>query len=130
MRANEWLEAYGVAFDWRATGYQLDASGWEHHAYVLTLSTADATVEIPWRQGLAIDAAPTAGDALPAIASEARYGELDWQDYCSEFGYDELEAPVSDLRTHEALRALRASLYAFCASEAMWEDFLTIEEGE
>ena len=128
-----WLDRHGVTFDWSANGYQTE-DGWEHRAYTITLTGqgspvnwSPAQVELPWRQGLAVDDEPTPDRVLWAVASDVQYGEFDWSDFAREFGYDEDEAPLSQYRTWEACRAIHSRMYDFCTTQAMWEDFQNIQ---
>lgn len=129
MKARKWLNKYAVTFDWSATGYQLDADGWEHHAYIITLSRNGAdTVTLEFRQGLAIDNPPKPRDVLSAYASDVEYGAESFEDFADTFGYD--ADSLRAFRTWEACKEARRKLYDFMESEAMWEDFLSIRESE
>lgn len=137
MTADQWLETYGVTFDWSADGFHADADGWEHRRYTLTLtgpggpaSWSPQQLDIPWRQGLGVDEDPTPESTLWAIAQDVRYGEMTWEEFADEFGYDALEAPLSQYRTWEACDALRAEVYRFMGTGEMLEDFLNIPESD
>ena len=125
MTAREWADRYDVTFDWSATGYQLDDSGWEHHAYRVTLHHGVKSATFDWRQGLAIDDAPTAEAVLPALRTDAESGDMAWVEFCDNYGAD--PDSLRDYRTWEACKEQRRKLYDFMSSEAMWEDFLSIE---
>jgi hypothetical protein len=131
MNGTEFADRWAVKFDWRATGYQRDESGWEHHAYVITLTNRDGdTVEVPWRQGLAVDNTPVATDVLWALGREcATFDQApSFDEYADEFGYD-----TDSRRAYaefEAVRAQRERIYAWCVSEQMYDDFTELDEEE
>ncbi|MGZ6788347.1 MAG: hypothetical protein ACXVGN_00020 [Mycobacteriaceae bacterium] len=134
MTASRWLEQYDITFDWSANGYQIE-NGWEHHAYTITLRKPlpdhpelHTGLDLPWRQGLGVDDEPTPESVLWAVASDVQYGALDWDDFAREFGYDELDAKLSEYRSWEACRELHQKVYDFCTSQAMFEDFCNIQE--
>lgn len=137
MTGQEWADAYGVTFDWTADGYQTDQTGWEHHAYTITLRrplpdhpALHTGLDIPWRQGLGIDEEPTLDSVLWAVAADVQYGALDWDDFAREFGYDELDAKLSEYRSWEACREMHRKVYDFCTSQEMFERFCEITENE
>ena len=75
-----------------------DESGWEHHAYTVTLTYADRGDEgtptgfltVPWRQGLGITDDPDAVSVLDALASDAATVEnaRSFEEWADELGYD------------------------------------------
>lgn len=132
LTGQEWLDRYGVAFDWRADGFHRDDhSGWEHQLFTLTLDTGGAAdgdpVEIQWRQGLGVETDPTPDDTLWAIAGDVRYGQMGWPEFADEFGYDELDAPLSQYRTWEACREMATKLSDYLPGPA-FAGLLTVEE--
>ena len=81
----------------RDRGAQVDADGWEHHAYVLRLIWDDGAMsrrmeDVPWMQGYAIETVPQdePWSVLDALVSDASaYDQADsFEDFCEEFGYD------------------------------------------
>ena len=132
MRAQEWLDRHGVSFDWSANGYQVDSDGWEHQDFTIELHhDPNATyVAFPWKQGMLVDDVPTPNGVLPLIARDIQSGDMSWEGFAGEFGYDALEAPLSAYRTWEACRAMRDDFAAFCADQDMFGAFLLIREDE
>lgn len=126
MNGQQWTETYGVNFDWSANGYQQDSDGWEHHAYTITLASEDKSVSFPWRQGMAVDDEPTPDRVLWAVAGDCRAGEDDFTEFAANFGYD--DDSLSAYRTWEACKDMRAKLYDFASSQAMFDDFLSLED--
>lgn len=130
MRAAEWLDHYGVTFDWPADGFHGDADGWEHQRFTLLLSASGHTLTVPWRQGLGVSEDPTPDSTLWAIANDVQSGELSWPEFAAEYGYDEYDAPLSQYRSWEACRDLAEQFRSFTAGAGadMLPDFLTIED--
>lgn len=129
MTGQRWADKWEIEFDWSANGYHT-TDGWEHHAYTLTLTNARGDViELPWKQGMAVDDEPTPTGTLWAISGDVTAGALDWDDFAREFGYDEHDAKLSEYRTWEACREIHAKVYGFCVSQDMFEEFCEIEEG-
>lgn len=130
MTAAEWLERYGVTFDWSAEGFHADADGWEHQRFTLLLSAAGATLTVPWRHGMGLADDPTPESTLWAVANDARAGRMSWDEFADEYGYDVHDAPLSQYRSWEACRDLAAELETFCAALEgdAFGDFLELEE--
>jgi hypothetical protein len=80
--------AEDVGFDWTANGYQRDDTGWEYHAFTVTLTVAGRTESFAWRQGLGIDTDPDRTAVLEALTMDARAGQQSFIDFCWEYGYD------------------------------------------
>lgn len=129
MTGAEWCERYGVDFEWTADGTQTDESGWEHHAYTLTLRRDDKTVTSPYKTGMGVKDDPTPG-ALHVVAMDAQYGALDFDDYVREFGDPGILGSGVQYRVWQVTRKLHADVYAFCTSQQMFEDFCNIRESE
>jgi hypothetical protein len=129
MTGTEWCERYGVAFDWSANGFQVDKDGWEYHDYTSTLTREDKTLILPYHTGVGVEESPTADD-LWNHSGDVRDGALDFDDYAREFGLasDPNEASVGEYRTWETCRKIQREVYAFCASQQMYEDFCAIRE--
>ena len=74
--------------DWYA---ESDGERWEHHAYVVRLSRADRSMEVPWRAGIGITDDPTAADVLEALLSDAAAIENargSFEEWALDFGFD------------------------------------------
>lgn len=77
----------------RDRGSQVDADGWEHHAYVIRLHNGKGSfVETPWMQGYGIERAPdeqvaeVADSLISDVWSYQQAGSF--EDWAEEFGYD------------------------------------------
>ncbi len=68
--------------------YRVDDEGWEHHAYTLKVRDGRRWITTPWKQGLAITEDPQLSDVLESLCSDARCGEMEFEEFCNEFGYD------------------------------------------
>ena len=58
------------------------------HPYKVTLRFGRRRLTVPFFMGPAHSKEPTAADVLSCIVSDARSGELDFDEFCGEFGYD------------------------------------------
>ena len=81
----------------RDRGAQVDADGWEHHAYVLRLIWDDGSQsrfmeDVPWMQGYGVESSPVDEPAtvLDALVSDANAYDSagSFEEFCEEFGYD------------------------------------------
>lgn len=126
MTAQEWADRYGVTLDWSARGFHADKDGWEHQLFTVTLERKGAeSVSFDWRQGLGVESEPDVASVLPALRSDAESGDMAWIEFCDSYGMN--PDSISDNRVWEACREARRKLYDFMSSEAMWEEFLSIE---
>lgn len=68
----------------------MDAQDWprDAHHYRVVLRLEGRQLTTTFHQGSAHTQEPTAADVLYCLCSDARAGELDFEDFCSEFGYD------------------------------------------
>ena len=72
--------------------------GWERiaHPYKVTLYKGKRQLTVPFFMGAAHTREPTAADVLACLTSDARAGELTFEQFCDEFDHD------SDSRKTEA----------------------------
>lgn len=56
--------------------------------YKVTLRVAGRQITVPFYMGAGHTAEPTAADVLYCLASDARAGDMSFDDFCSDFGYD------------------------------------------
>lgn len=76
---------YGAKLDWdKQTDWQKGANG-----YHVTLRYKRRQYSFDFWQGQAITDDPTAEGCLECLLSDAQAGELDFEDFCREFGYDD-----------------------------------------
>lgn len=92
-------------------GIQRDAQGWEHHAYLLTVTFGSgASIVTPWSQGLGIESSPTEEPATILDSLVQDCTDEDFDTWADEYGYD------TDSRkayaTWEACRMVAARLIA------------------
>jgi hypothetical protein len=66
------------------------------HPYLVTLHFKRRMLVVPFYMGSAHTVEPTSADVLYCLCSDTRAGELSFDEFCSEFGYD------SDSRKAEA----------------------------
>lgn len=73
-------------------GNDVDTSGddWRQEAnpYTVTLKRKRRQIVTPFWTGTAWTTDPTAADVLSSLLLDARCGEMSFEDYCGEFGYD------------------------------------------
>lgn len=83
---------YGAALDWEKQ------SDWQQHAngFRCTLHYQGRQYTFDFWQGVAISGEPDAEGCLDCLLSDAQSGEQDFEEFCSEFGYD------TDSRSAEA----------------------------
>ncbi len=77
--------------------YAVSKRGWKHHAYRIRIWNGAKALTVPWQQGLAYTKDPELADVLEGLCSDASAGEMDFEDFCAEFGYD------TDSRKAEAI---------------------------
>lgn len=75
-------------------GRTLDADGWEHDTWHVTLrrlaiDRGKRPLTVAYRTGTDIGENFTAGDVLEAVLSDAKDGDLTFEEFCGEFDYDE-----------------------------------------
>jgi hypothetical protein len=58
------------------------------HPYKVTLRYRGRQMTAPFFMGPAHEKEPTAADVLNCLCSDARSGEMTFEEFCSEFGYD------------------------------------------
>ena len=58
------------------------------HSYKVTLRLGSRTLTVPFFKGSANMSEPSAADVLYCLCSDAYSGELSFEHFCSEFGYD------------------------------------------
>lgn len=75
-----------------------DADGWEHYAYTVRLTRGAVSIEVPWKQGVAITDDPTAARVLECLILDASGYEnaADFEDWATGYGMD------TDSRSAEA----------------------------
>ena len=56
--------------------------------YKVTLYMAGRQLTVPFYMGVAHTRGPSAADVLYCLASDAQAGDLSFEDFCSDFGYD------------------------------------------
>lgn len=82
---------YGARLDWdKQTDWQQQANG-----YTVILKYQGRQYTLDFWQGTGITEDPTAAGVLDCLLSDANGGEMTFDDFCGEFGYD------TDSRTAE-----------------------------
>ncbi len=99
-------------------GFAPGSSSWR-----VTLRYRRRRLTVPFYTGPAIEREPSAADVLSCIISDARAGEQDFEDFCSEFGYD------NDSRKAERTWKSCASM-APKVRQLLGEDFEEFERAE
>jgi hypothetical protein len=124
MNGDEWRDTYRVTQSERGTEMTDDGG----RRYVVTLTTAGCEVEFPYFHGSALDY--DADNALWCAARDCAGADEcgSFEDFASDYGYD--PDSLSAFRTYQTLRDMARDIYAWCKSQAMWEDFLSVGEEE
>lgn len=99
-------------------GFAPGSSSWR-----VTLRYQGRRLTVPFYQGPAIEREPSAADVLSCIISDARAGEQEFEEFCSEFGYD------SDSRKAEKTWRACASMAPKVRS-LLGDDFEEFERSE
>lgn len=112
----------GLTADARYTGEAPEdwpnARGW-----AVTLRYKRRRLTVPFYQGPAITKDPSAADVIYCLCSDARAGELTFEEFCSEFGYD-----VDSRKAERTWRACRET--APKLRRLLGSDFETFANGE
>lgn len=105
-----------------------DDDGWEHYASTVRLSYPDGpSFYLPWRAGLGHSPNDiTTHEVLYAVISDAQSGALDFDDFCSEFDYDEDSRKA--YATWEACQKMNRDLRSWARSQAMVDDLFSAED--
>ena len=93
------------------------------HPYKVTLRKGNRRLTVPFFMGPANEKEPTAADVLHCLVSDARMGEMDFHEFCGEFGYDEDSRKAE--ATHKQCVALAPRIRKF-----LGEDFEEFERAE
>lgn len=105
---------YGAKMDWdKQDQWQQQANGWS-----CTLRYQGRQYTFDFWQGQAITREPDAQGCLDCLLSDAQCGEQDFEEFCSEFGYDQ------DSRKAEALHK-RCQTTAKAMRRLLGNDFET-----
>lgn len=112
---DDWLRTDAGLSMSRATERRLttDESGWDHYAYRLTLKTTRNGERIAetfdYRAGIAHDKAPTIGELVAALISDATcVHHRTFEEFAGELGYD--SDSRSALATYEQIEVNNAKL--------------------
>lgn len=69
---------------------QEDWAGTRADKWRVTISRNGARMQVPFSQGSGFGGnPPTAGDVMESLVSDASRGEQDFEEFCSELGFDE-----------------------------------------
>lgn len=135
MTYQEFITKHKIGFSAELLGKRTDDSGWAHYAWECVLQRGEHEYRFPYRCGLGhvthkptprrsskdpgfteTPTPPSPPDVLENLVSDARMGELPWDDYCSDLGASEslesLDQYRACIRTKQALRRLLGPLYA------------------
>jgi hypothetical protein len=107
----------------RDRGAQLDADGWEHHAYELRChfdKIGTTTLDTSWRQGYGVEEHVTdrPETVLDCLISDISSADQDFEDWAADYGYDTDSRKA--FATYGECRRLRDRL-----AEILGEDELT-----
>lgn len=94
-----------IKFDWTATGYQRDDSGWEYQSFVVTIERKGKSFEFPWKQGLGCNCDPHATSVISCLMWDLHSSSMDFDSWCSELGY-----------SNDSIKALNT--YKLCNQQA------------
>lgn len=130
MNASEFMEKYGVTMD--VTFVDIVRGEWEHTVWRAIASYdkdgVDRDLTFSYRTGMGL----TGGNhdfeagALHCAALDASIGQYSFREYCDEFGSDGDAADAHE--TWEACVKARQDAYHWVRSEAMWDDFVSIQD--
>lgn len=127
MNPKQFAKKYGVKVKGKFYDNARDESGWEHTHYKVTVKYKDGDtrkLKFDFRMGTAHTDFDPHG-ALYGIGSDAKAGELYFELFCDEFGYD--PDSIKNRKTWKACAKARRKVYNFCQSEDMYQDFLSLE---
>jgi hypothetical protein len=93
---------------------QAPMPGATHWAVTLTHGSSEA-VDAYFSQGSAICAEPTAADVLSCLILDARCGEMSFEEFCGDFGYDEDSRTA--YRTWETCAAVTLRIQRFLGDD-------------
>ena len=127
MRATAFIDKYGVTLDTEFLGEQVNADGWGHHAYGVTLSYKQEgktkSVTTSFRMGLALCREPDLKDVLISLSLDMLYVDYDAFSFMADLGYDN---PDRAREVFDEIQSLKTKLSLWVRSAQMWEDFLSI----
>jgi hypothetical protein len=97
----------------KACGEQRSATNWEqpHYLYRVKLARGRKSYTCDFRTGMGWTTEPTIADLVSSLMLDASCGEISFEDFCSDFGYDSDSRSAERThrackRTHEALSRL------------------------
>jgi hypothetical protein len=93
------------------------------HPYKVTLTYQRRRLTVPFFMGPALCEEPTAEGVLECLLSDASAGEMTFEEFCSDFGYDSDSRKAE--RTHRACVASRAGVLRLLGA-----DFETFNRAE
>lgn len=125
-------ERYRISAEWvEGPTHDVDDDGWEHHGGKVRISHRHPSgttrqVTLPYRMGMGLDPYEMrAADVVSSVALDAQLGELDFDEFCSELGYD-----TDSRKAHASWRECQRSAQRFerfCTSQAMLVDLSAAE---
>lgn len=91
MDVREYADQMKISASARSLGIKYD-NGWEHRAYSVTLDFGAFGGQVwrgvPYSMGMALSGGPDAAMVLDCLILDARFGDLSFEEFCDELGYD------------------------------------------
>lgn len=127
MQAQEFVEKYAVTVDFKFVGERHSKQWSDHTVWKVTLKYPGSTrYATDYHTGSMVSDPEDALSVVHSLALDANSGRDndDLVSFMSDFGYEDSEEA---LRVFNACKRAERELCAWCKSEGMWEDFLSVE---